>query len=81
MEIFFTCLSQQQGDSIEAIFMDSGDPFIKAVKKKICRLKSFDLLHVMAQFNRIIDNVRNSKYHKASEENKAVFNKVQTPVP
>jgi hypothetical protein len=35
----------------------------------------------MAQFNRIIDNVRNSKYHKASEENKAVFNKVQIPVP
>jgi hypothetical protein len=33
MEIFFTCLSQQQGDSIEAIFMDSGDPFIKAFKK------------------------------------------------
>ncbi len=27
----------------------------------------------MAQFNRVIDKVRNSEYRKASEENKAVF--------
>ena len=40
----------------------------------------FYLLHVVTQFKRIIDNVRNSKYHTASEENKAVFNKVQIPV-
>ena len=33
----------------------------------------FDLFHVVAQFNRVIDKVRNSEYRKAAEENKAVF--------
>ena len=33
----------------------------------------FDLFHVVAQFSRVIDKVRNDEYRKASEENKAVF--------
>ncbi len=33
----------------------------------------FDLFHVVAQFSRIVDKVRNSEYRKASQANKAVF--------
>jgi transposase len=33
----------------------------------------FDLFHVVANFSRVIDKVRNSEYHKASKEDKAVF--------
>ncbi len=33
----------------------------------------FDLFHVVANFNRVIDKVRNSEYRKASEEDKAVY--------
>jgi len=33
----------------------------------------FDLFHVVANFNRVIDKVRNSEYHKATKEDKAVF--------
>ena len=33
----------------------------------------FDLFHVVASFNRVIDKVRNSEYRKASKEDKAVF--------
>jgi transposase len=33
----------------------------------------FDLFHVVANFNRVIDKVRNSEYRKASKEEKAVF--------
>jgi transposase len=33
----------------------------------------FDLFHVVANFNRVIDKVRNSEYRKASKEDKAVF--------
>ena len=73
MEIFFTRLSQQQRDCIEAIFIYTEDLFIKAVKKNSQAKIFFYLLHLVAQFKRIIDNVRKSKYHKASEENKAVF--------
>jgi hypothetical protein len=34
----------------------------------------------VTQFKRIIDNVRNSKYHTASEENKAVFKGFKYPL-
>ena len=33
----------------------------------------FDLFHVVANFNRVIDKVRNSEYRKASKEDKAVY--------
>ena len=33
----------------------------------------FDLFHVVANFNRVIDKVRNSEYHKASKEDQAVY--------
>ena len=33
----------------------------------------FDLVHVVANFNRVIDKVRNSEYHKASQEDQAVY--------
>ena len=33
----------------------------------------FDLFHVVANFNRVIDKVRNSEYRKASDEDKAVY--------
>ena len=33
----------------------------------------FDLFHVVASFNRVIDKVRNSEYRKASKEDKTVY--------
>jgi transposase len=33
----------------------------------------FDLFHVVAGFNRVIDKVRNSEYRKATKENKDIF--------
>jgi len=33
----------------------------------------FDLFHVVANFNRVIDKVRNSEYRKASKDDKAVY--------
>ena len=33
----------------------------------------FDLFHVVAGFNRVIDKVRNSEYREASKEDKAVY--------
>ena len=54
--------------------MDMWAPFIKAVEDKLPHAKvAFDLFHVVANFNRVIDTVRNSEYRKASEDNKAVF--------
>jgi transposase len=71
---FFNQLSPQQRKSLEAIVMDMWDPYIKAVQKKVPQVKIvFDLFHVVAQFSRVIDQVRNSEYRKASQENKEVF--------
>ncbi len=54
--------------------MDMWDPFIRAVTDKLPRAKIvFDLFHVVANFNQVIDKVRNSEYRKASKDDKAVY--------
>ena len=71
---FFNQLTTKQRKSIEAVVMDMWKPFIKVVKKKLPNaLIVFDLFHVVSQFNRIIDKIRNSEFRKAAEENKAIF--------
>jgi transposase len=71
---FFNKLSISQRKKIEAVAMDMWDPFIKAVKDKLPNAKIvFDLFHVVANFNRVIDKVRNSEYRKASKNDKAVY--------
>lgn len=71
---FFNQLSVGQRKRIEAVVMDMWDPFIKAVKDKLPNAKIvFDLFHVVANFNRVIDKIRNSEYHKASKADKSVY--------
>jgi len=71
---FFNQLSISQRKKIEAVAMDMWDPFIKAVKEKLPRAKIvFDLFHVVANFSRVIDKVRNREYHSASKEDKDVY--------
>ena len=71
---FFNQLSISQRKKIEAVAMDMWDPFIKAVKDKLPMAKIvFDLFHVVASFNRVIDKVRNNEYRKASKDDKAVY--------
>ncbi|MDP6395702.1 MAG: ISL3 family transposase [Desulfobacterales bacterium] len=71
---FFNKLSISQRKKIEAAAMDMWDPFIKAVKDKLPNAKIvFDLFHVAANFNRVIDKVRNREYRKASKADKDVY--------
>jgi transposase len=71
---FFSGMTSQQRKQLEAVVMDMWDPYILAVQSKVPHVKIvFDLFHVVAQFNRIIDKVRNSEYRKASQENKEIF--------
>jgi len=71
---FFNKLSISRRKAIDAVAMDMWDPFIKAVRDKLPRAKIvFDLFHVVANFNRVIDKVRNSEYHKAAKADKAVY--------
>ena len=43
LENFFNQMSPEQLDGIEAVVMDMWDPFIKAVKKKCLKLKSYSI--------------------------------------
>jgi len=71
---FFSGMTRQQRQKLEAVVMDMWDPYIAAVRTKVPHVKIvFDLFHVVAQFSRIIDKVRNSEYRKASQANKEVF--------
>ncbi len=71
---FFNQLSISQRKKIDAVVMDMWDPFIKAVRDKLPNAKIvFDLFHVVANFNRVIDKVRNHEYRRASMADKAVF--------
>ena len=71
---FFNKLTAKQRRAIEAVAMDMWDPFIRAVTDKLPRAKIvFDLFHVVANFNQVIDKVRNTEYRKASKNDKAVY--------
>ena len=72
--MFFNKMPKKKRDEIEAIVMDMWDPYILAVQKKVPHVKIvFDLFHVVSQFSRVIDKVRNAEYRKASKKNKSVF--------
>ena len=71
---FFAGMSQAQKDALEAVAMDMHEPYIQAVREAAAHVKIvFDLFHVVAAYERLIDRVRMSEYPKASEKEKAVF--------
>jgi len=71
---FFSGMSREQRQGLKAVVMDMWDPYILAVQTKVPHVKIvFDLFHVVAQFSRIIDKVRNSEFRKAAKANKEVF--------
>jgi transposase len=71
---FFKGMSEEQRAGIEAFAMDMWDPYIKAVRTWCPHAKIvFDLFHVVKEFNKTIDKVRNKEYRKASQEGKEVL--------
>lgn len=71
---FFLSLSEAQRRSIEAVAMDMWNPYIKAVLDSCSYAKIvYDQFHVVAAFGRVIDQVRNIEYQKATKAGKAVI--------
>ncbi len=74
LEAFFESMPEENRNKIEAVVMDMWDPFISAVKKWCSNAKIvFDLFHVVQAFNKVINNVRNQEYRKATEEEKKII--------
>ena len=74
LDAFFAGMSETQKQRLEAIAMDMWQPYIASVHEAVGHVKIvFDLFHVVAAFNKVIDKVRISEKAKASEEHKDVF--------
>jgi transposase len=73
LDAFFAGMTDQQKASVEAVAMDMWRPFITSVSEAVPHAKIvFDLFHVVASFNKVIDEVRLSELRKASKEFKDV---------
>ena len=71
---FFSGMTNEQRQAIEAIAMDMWDPYIHAVSKHVPHVKIvFDLFHVVSSFGRVIDKVRNAEFRKASKQDRDVY--------
>ena len=72
LKAFFDSLSEKQKQSIEAVAMDTWDPYIKAVKECCPQvLVVFDQFQMVKAFGRVIDQVRRQEYHKATQEERS----------
>lgn len=73
---FFKSLPETTLAEIEAIAIDMWDPYIKAIKDHCSHASIvFDLFHVVAAFNRVIDKVRNEEINKLTKKDKRLFKK------
>jgi len=67
-------LSEEQKDSIEAVTIDTWDPYIKAIRKHCPKaVIVFDQFHLVKAFGKVIDRVRRQEYKKATQEGKKVM--------
>lgn len=71
---FFAGMTEEQRAGIRAVALDMHEPYIQAVQEACPQAQIvFDLYHVVAGFNRVIDQVRLTEFHKASREDKPIF--------
>jgi transposase len=64
---FFEAMPAEVREGIEAVAIDMWEPYIKAVKRWCPQADIvFDLFHVVKAFNKVIDDIRNEEFRKAS---------------
>lgn len=74
LDAFFAGMSDEQKARVEAVAMDMWRPYITSVSQAVPHAKIvFDLYHVVASFNKVIDAVRLREYRTASKEYKDVY--------
>ncbi len=71
---FFLRMPNEARDQIKAVAMDMWDPFIKAVSE-FCPQSAivFDVFHIVAQYGKVIDEVRRAETRAAAEADKKVI--------
>jgi len=65
---------RRKGIEIEAFALDMWRPYIAAIRERFPHARLvFDRYHVMAQYSRLLDELRREEYARASKTDKAVF--------
>lgn len=71
---FFQGMTDEERWQIEAVAMDMWPAYINSVRHYCPNAKIvYDLFHVVKDFNRVIDKIRNEEYRKAKEGGKEVI--------
>ena len=71
LDQFFKELGPERSKKIEAVACDMWDPFIASIKDNVPQAKIvFDKFHVIKNYSKVIDKVRNIEFKKAAEEKK-----------
>jgi transposase len=71
---FFQGMTEAQRAQIQAVALDMWDPYINCLRRWCPAAKIvFDLFHVVKEFNKAIDAVRNREYRTASEADRCVL--------
>ncbi|MEX2671891.1 MAG: ISL3 family transposase [Phycisphaeraceae bacterium] len=73
IESFFEKLTDKQKASIHAVGIDRDGAYEKAVKAHLSADVVYDKFHVIANYNRVIDDVRRSEWQKAKAQDKPVL--------
>jgi transposase len=74
LDVFFREMPEEVRKGIVAIASDMWKPYLKAFRKWCPEAKIvYDFFHLVRDFNKVIDKVRNEEYGKANEEGKAIL--------
>ena len=74
LDKFFSAMPKEQRAKIIAVAMDMWNPFINSVRYWCSKANIvFDLFHVVSEFNRVIDRVRNIEYRNANKKEKGII--------
>lgn len=74
VKVFFELFGEERCKKIKAVCIDMWDPYIKAVKKYCPNAQIvYDLFHVVQNFSKVIDKIRNNEMRKASSSKKDVI--------
>lgn len=74
LDKFFTEIGETKAKEITAIATDMWDPYLKSISEHAPQANVvFDKFHVIAEYSRMIDRVRNEEYRAASNSGKKII--------
>jgi transposase len=74
LEGFFDEIGEENAQGIEAIAVDMWDPYLAAIEAKSPQANVvFDKFHIIRNYSKVIDRVRNDEVKKAEKEDKPIL--------